>query len=97
GPLDLPSGEWPEVSGGAEPESPGGSIEAKESTATELASSQWQTDSTLWDEVSTKLDLARAYVDMADAEAARAILEEVAAEGNEAQRAEAKEILARLA
>jgi pilus assembly protein FimV len=97
GPLDLPSGEWPELSGGAAPESPGGSIEAKESTATELASSQWQTDSTLWDEVSTKLDLARAYVDMADAEAARAILEEVAAEGNEAQRAEAKEILARLA
>ena len=96
-PLELPYGEWPEVSAGDEPESLGGSTKVKESTATELASSQWQTDSTLWDEVSTKIDLARAYVDMADAEAARAILEEVAEEGNEAQRSEAKEILARLA
>jgi FimV-like protein len=96
-PLDLPSGEWPGVSAADEPELLGGSTEAKESTATELASSHWQTDSTLWDEVSTKIDLARAYVDMADAEAARAILEEVTEEGNEAQRAEAKEILARLA
>jgi pilus assembly protein FimV len=97
GPLDLPSGEWPQVSAGAEPASLDGSTKTKDSSATELASSQWQTDSTLWDEVSTKIDLARAYVDMADAEAARAILEEVTEEGSEAQRAEAKEILARLA
>jgi pilus assembly protein FimV len=56
-----------------------------------------QTDSTLWDEVSTKIDLARAYMDMADPDAARAILEEVGEEGNEAQRAEAKEMLSQLA
>jgi pilus assembly protein FimV len=97
GPLDAPFGEWPDISGDGEPASLSGSVKARETLGSDLGSSQWQTDSTLWDEVSTKIDLARAYVDMADSEAARAILEEVAEEGNEAQRAEAKEILAKLA
>lgn len=59
-------------------------------------SSQWQMDSGLWDEVSTKMDLARAYMEMEDPDAARVILQEVAEEGNEAQRAEAREMLTRL-
>jgi len=45
------------------------------------------------DEVGTKLDLARAYIDMGDADGARSILEEVAAEGTEAQQQEARELL----
>jgi pilus assembly protein FimV len=49
------------------------------------------------DEVGTKLDLARAYIDMGDTEGARGILSEVLSEGNDNQRGEAKELLARLA
>jgi pilus assembly protein FimV len=44
-------------------------------------------------EVGTKLDLARAYIDMGDPEGARSILEEVVDEGNEAQREEARQLL----
>ncbi|AJE15661.1 FimV/HubP family polar landmark protein [Stutzerimonas balearica] len=49
------------------------------------------------DEATTKLDLARAYIDMGDAEGARDILDEVLAEGNSAQQQEAREMLAKLA
>ena len=45
------------------------------------------------DEVSTKLDLARAFIDMGDTEGARGSLEEVMSEGNEEQKAEAKSLL----
>jgi len=45
--------------------------------------------------VGTKLDLARAYMDMGDAEGARSLLDEVTEEGNEAQRREAEELLQR--
>lgn len=48
------------------------------------------------DSVGTKLDLARAYLDMGDPEGARSMLEEVLAEGSEAQRNEAREMLGRL-
>lgn len=41
------------------------------------------------DEVSTKLDLAKAFIDMGDAEGARSSLEEVLSEGTEEQKAEA--------
>ncbi|WP_200181184.1 FimV/HubP family polar landmark protein [Ectothiorhodospira mobilis] len=50
-------------------------------------------DFVLGDEISTKLDLARAYIDMGDAEGARTTLEEVIAEGNEAQQQEARELM----
>jgi len=45
------------------------------------------------DEVGTKLDLARAYVDMGDPAGARSILEEVLDEGDEAQRQQAQQLL----
>lgn len=44
-------------------------------------------------QVSTKLDLARAYMDMGDVDGARTTLEEVMAEGNDNQRKEAEELL----
>ncbi len=46
------------------------------------------------DEVQTKLDLAIAYVEMGDKEGARSILDEVKAEGNDNQKAEADKLLA---
>jgi len=48
------------------------------------------------DEVSTKLDLARAYLDMGDHEGTRGILEEVIAEGNDEQKKEANELMEQL-
>ncbi len=44
-------------------------------------------------EVGTKLDLARAYIDMGDPDGARSILEEVAAEGSSSQQQEARKLL----
>ncbi len=69
----------------------------QESVPTDLLSSQWQMDSGIWDETATKLDLARAYIEMDDAEAAREILGEVIAEGRDEQRAEAEALLRKLA
>lgn len=48
------------------------------------------------DETATKLDLARAYIDMGDAEGARDILEEVIAEGSETQQQEARELIGKM-
>jgi len=45
------------------------------------------------DEVSTKLDLARAFIDMGDAEGARSSLDEVLNEGSDEQKAEAEELM----
>lgn len=45
------------------------------------------------DEVATKLDLAKAYVEMGDDEGAQDILQEVLAEGNETQKSEAQSML----
>jgi pilus assembly protein FimV len=44
-------------------------------------------------EVGTKLDLARAYVDMGDPNGARSILEEVLDEGDDGQRQQARQLL----
>ena len=44
-------------------------------------------------EVGTKLDLARAYVDMGDPAGARGIIEEVLDEGDEAQKQQAQQLL----
>ncbi|MGH8353077.1 MAG: FimV/HubP family polar landmark protein, partial [Pseudomonas sp.] len=49
------------------------------------------------DETATKLDLARAYIDMGDTEGARDILDEVMAEGNDGQQQEARELITKLA
>ncbi|MEW6132471.1 MAG: FimV/HubP family polar landmark protein [Pseudomonadota bacterium] len=49
-----------------------------------------------FDEVATKLDLARAYLEMGDKEGAREILQEVINEGNEKQKSDAQGIMAGL-
>lgn len=49
------------------------------------------------DEVATKLDLARAYIDMGDIDGARDILQEVLQEGEAQQKDEANKLLARIA
>jgi len=48
------------------------------------------------DEVATKLDLAKAYIDMGDPDGARAILDEVLTEGSDDQQTEAKSLIDQL-
>ncbi|MCB5160419.1 FimV/HubP family polar landmark protein [Marinomonas algarum] len=48
------------------------------------------------DEAATKLDLARAYLDMGDEEGARVILEDVVESGNEQQVTEAQDMMERM-
>jgi pilus assembly protein FimV len=50
----------------------------------------------VWQEVATKLDLAKAYQEMGDGEGAQEILQEVLREGDEQQRATAQQILQQL-
>ena len=69
---------------------------AQDVESTEPPTGQWDEQAGLWNEVSTKMDLARAYVEMEDPEAARAILDDIVQEGNEEQQAEAKVLLERL-
>lgn len=56
-------------------------------------SSMSQIDSELWEEVNTKLDLAKAYLEMGDKEGAREILQEILNEGDDQQQAEARGLL----
>ena len=66
---------------------------------TELTSGASATEGALpgWDETTTKLDLAKAYIDMGDSEGARSILDEVIAEGNDSQRRQAQDLAAQIA
>jgi pilus assembly protein FimV len=49
-----------------------------------------------WQEVATKLDLAKAYEEMGDKDGARELLNEVVREGDAAQQAQANQMLAKL-
>ncbi|MCG8052218.1 MAG: hypothetical protein JAZ15_13495 [Candidatus Thiodiazotropha endolucinida] len=70
------------------------SNEADELSLLQSHSENLDLDST--DEITTKLDLARAYIDMGDNEGAKSILEEVVGEGSEDQQKEAQELLSNL-
>lgn len=48
------------------------------------------------DEISTKLDLAQAYIEMGDGEGARSMLDEVVMQGNAQQKQQAQSLLSRL-
>ncbi len=60
---------------------------------TEESSEDLSLDLDSTDEVTTKLDLARAYIDMGDNEGAKSILDEVVNEGTDQQQQEAQELL----
>ncbi len=49
-----------------------------------------------WDETATKLDLAKAYIDMGDEPGARSILDEVLAEGSDTQKRQAQDLASEL-
>jgi len=66
-------------------------LESSESSATTGESNPQ------WDEAATKLDLAKAYIDMGDAEGARSILQEVMEEGSAEQKEQAQELSSQIA
>ncbi|TMH83694.1 MAG: hypothetical protein E6H47_12490 [Betaproteobacteria bacterium] len=49
-----------------------------------------------WQEVATKLDLAKAYEEMGDKDGARELLNEVMKDGDSAQKSQAQQLLAKL-
>jgi pilus assembly protein FimV len=49
-----------------------------------------------WQEVATKLDLAKAYEEMGDKDGARELLNEVMKDGDSAQKGQAQQLLSKL-
>jgi len=71
-------------------------VEDLEATAAPVGAAAELEEEITMSEIGTKLDLARAYVDMGDPEGARSILEEVLSEGSDAQKREADRLMASL-
>lgn len=97
--LDLTPAAEPEAvdSAPAAPQ-PAEEADAPETTSAGSAEAAFSDDEDFdflgdTDENATKLDLAKAYIDMGDNEGARDILNEVLSEGSSEQQAEAKELL----
>ncbi len=61
------------------------------------AEAAMEIDPEVWEETNTKLDLARAYLEMGDHEGAREILQEVLSDGDSRQRGEAQKLLGEVA
>ncbi|MFG0379609.1 FimV/HubP family polar landmark protein [Pseudomonas sp. zbq_18] len=93
--LDEVSAELDELSGSLDDELPAAQPEAA-APATGLDVDDDFDFLSGTDETATKLDLARAYIDMGDSEGARDILDEVIAEGSEGQQQEARELISKL-
>jgi len=82
--MDLDVGEMQEESG---------EFTATEQVSVEDLPQMSDLEPVTLSEVGTKLDLARAYVDMGDPDGARSILEEVLKEGSGSQKQEARRLL----
>lgn len=93
--LDEVSAELDELSDSLADELPSAQPEASDSAAGQDLDDDFDFLSGT-DETATKLDLARAYIDMGDSEGARDILDEVIAEGSEGQQQEARELISKL-
>ena len=94
---DIGSDTLEQMKDDATVEYPSPSISAEDAAATqELSADDMSGDlheARTMTEVGTKLDLARAYVDMGDPAGARSILEEVLDEGDESQQQQAQQLL----
>jgi pilus assembly protein FimV len=78
---------------GAPSDAPDGSPTTRDAMATEQMPQLSQLEPVTMSEVGTKLDLARAYMDMGDPDGARNILQEVLAEGSASQKQEARRLI----
>ncbi len=100
--LELKDDLTPEVPSAAETALSGSGLESPASPvrpASDEAMTEAPTgiDPEVWEETNTKLDLARAYLEMGDKEGAREILQEVLADGDSRQKDEANKLLAEAA
>ncbi len=99
--IDFNSPSTPASSGGLDFSATSNDIDFSSSGAadTEIALEGSASEGALpgWDETTTKLDLAKAYIDMGDSEGARSILDEVMAEGNDTQKRQARDLAAQIA
>jgi pilus assembly protein FimV len=99
--IDFNSPSAPESSGGLDFSPASNEIDFSSSGAadTEISLEGVASEGALpgWDETTTKLDLAKAYIDMGDSEGARSILDEVMAEGNDSQKRQARDLAAQIA
>jgi FimV-like protein len=87
--FDVGAPESPAASEPAKPaEDAGGELAIDDLLSPELGAGEGQAD--------TRLDLARAYMDMGEPAMAQSLLQEVIAQGNAIQKQEAKELLGRL-
>jgi pilus assembly protein FimV len=68
-----------------------------DASSDEPDSIEWSLVPEIWNQDATKLDLARAYIDMDDVASARDILEEVIAQGREEDRKDARNLLRTIA
>ncbi len=68
----------------------------EESTITPVFGNVMEAEEDRWQEVSTKIDLAKAYLEMEDKDGAREILQEVLQEGDSEQQAAARTILSEI-
>ncbi|MEW6169559.1 MAG: FimV/HubP family polar landmark protein, partial [Pseudomonadota bacterium] len=91
-PLDVPAPSEAEAE--AEAETPGPQEIRLDDI--DLGDVSIEGDASASDEAATKLDLARAYVDMGDNEMARSLLEEVAQQGNAEQKKDARKLIEEL-
>ena len=95
--TEVPAEETPDIPAEEEPEAPAEKAEEASEASAETDEDDFDLSSLDdVDEISTKLDLARAYLDMGDHEGARDILEEVQADGNDEQKKEAAELIEKL-
>lgn len=71
-------------------------LESEPAETAPLSGSVIDTDNDRWQEVATKIDLAKAYLEMEDREGAREILQEVLQEGDAEQQATARAMLSEI-
>ncbi|RVU85917.1 hypothetical protein EOL70_00250 [Leucothrix sargassi] len=89
----LPEGSGYKMSGDVKPESSDDLLAELDDDLSFLNLGDDSAEDMVESQVGTKLDLARAYIDMGDIDGARGTLEEVMVEGNDEQRKEAEELL----
>jgi pilus assembly protein FimV len=93
--LDLGGEKKPEAAPAAAPAAPDLSTISLDLGSSDSAAAPAGTDPK-WQEIATKLDLAKAYEEMGDKEGARELLNEVMKDGDAAQKGTAQQLLAKL-
>lgn len=96
--IDLFAATSPVQPGGVEDrvDQAGARHEHAEEQTIDIRGREGGDEQAIGDEIATRLDLAKAYIDLGDADGARTIIDEVMREGNEAQRQEAEKLLREL-